>query len=149
MKIKCISLILLLSLVFASCSTTFDGYSYSIESVRNSESCYEKYDYIFTAEQENFIADFLISGDSIRIIKIDRKEKNDKVLYKIKNKSTFTISESLNNSKVQGDDAWIKTGNYPFQVEWMIATENTDGLQDGFKFIYNDTECVLLYRIVE
>lgn len=149
LKIKSILFILLMSLVFTSCDTTFDGYRYSIESVRNSEPFYDEYDYIFTAERENFIVDFLVSGDFVRIIKIDSKEENGKLLYKIKNKSTFSISESLDNSQAQGDDAWTKTGNFPFQVEYMIVPKSIDGLQEGFNFIYNNTECILLYRIVE
>lgn len=152
MKRICIVLVLLLSLIFTSC-TTIDGYSYSIEDARNSQSFYAKfyddYDYIFTAEQENRIVDFLICGDYVRIIKIDCKENNGKRLYKIKGASTSSISESLSHSESQREEAWTKTSNFLFQVEWMIVTKNTDSLQEGFDFTYNGKECVLLYRIIE
>lgn len=149
MKIKFTLFALLCSLVFTSCNTTFDGYSYSIVNTRNGESFYDEYDYIFTVDQEDRIVDFLIQGDYMRIIKIDCQEKNRKKLYKIKNKSTFSISESLTYSQFHMDDTWIKTNNFPFQVEWMIVPKNSDSLQEGFCFIYNDIECILLYRIVE
>ena len=149
MKIKFILFVLLCSLFFASCSTTFDGYNYNIEHARNSESFYNKYDYIFTVEQDDCIVDFLINGDYVRIIKIDCKENNGKQLYKIKSKYTSSINESLSYSETHGDNAWIKTSNFPFQVEWMIVTKNIDDLQEGFDFTYNDIECVLLYRIIE
>lgn len=149
MKIKYMLFVLLLLLVFTSCGTTFDGYSFSIEDARKSESFYNEYDYIFTVEQENRIVDFLIYDDYVRVIKIDCKEKKNKKLYEIKNKSTFLISESLLCSEVQREDAWTKTSNFPFQVEWMILPKTTESLQEGFCFIYNDIECMLLYRIFE
>ena len=149
MKIRFILFVLLCLLVFTSCSTTFDGYNYNIEDARNSDSLYDKYDYIFTVEQDDRIVDFLINGDYVRVIKIDCKENNGKQLYKIKNKSTFLINESLAYSETHGDNAWVKTDNFPFQVEWMIVTKNVGNLQDGFDFIYNDIDCVLLYRIIE
>ncbi len=140
---------MMLMFVFSSCSTTFDGYSYSIEDARNSESFYDEYDYIFTIEQDDRVVDFLVHGDYLRILKFDCKEKNGNMLYQIKSKSTFSISESLAHSETQGENVWLKTSNFPFQVEWRIVTQDVDLLQEGFDFTYNDIKCVLLCRIIE
>lgn len=138
-------------LILTSCSTTFDGYSYSIESARKGDAFYGKYydayDYIFTVEQEKYVFDFLICGDSLRILKFDCKERNGKMLYQIKSESTFLISESLPQPGVQKEPEWIKTGKFPFQIEFLITTGEKSS--DGFDFTYNDIEYVLLYRILE
>ena len=149
MKTKFLAFAILFSLVFTSCSTTFDGYYYSVENAKNSESFYNQYDYIFTIEKENQIIDFIIDGNYMRIIKIECKEGKDSLLYKIRNKSTFLINEILAYSDTYEEQVWIKTGNYPFQVEWSVSYKTTEKNEEGFDFTYNGMECVLLYRIVE
>lgn len=149
MKIKCILLILLLSLICTSCGALFYGYSYSIEDARKKEPLYDEYDYLFTIEQENLVVDFLICGEYIRVLKFDCKYEYGHKLYKIKSSSTFLISENLTYSEDPEENAWNKTGNWPFQVEWMITTKNIDSEHENFKFMYNDIECALLYRIIE
>jgi len=150
---KKFSLILLLTLilmfVFASCSTTFDGYSYSLDDARKNEtSYYDEYDYIFKVEQNGYFVDFLVCGDRLHIIKFDIKEKSNTTLYKIKSKSTFLIDESLPLSESENEFSWIKSGNFPFQVEWLIVEKNIE-TPEGFEFVYDNVACVLLYRINE
>ena len=71
------------------------------------------------------------------------------MLYQIKSKSTFSISETLAYSESKSENVWIKTSNFPVQVEWSIVAKDSDVLQEGFEFVYNGIEYVLLYRIVE
>ena len=149
MKKRNYVLIILLLFVFTSCNTTFDGYSYNIQDARSEESFFDEYDYIFTIEQEKNVIDFLIQGDYLRIIKFDCKERNGNMLYQIKSKATFSISETLAYSESKSENVWIKTSNFPFQVEWSIVAKDADVLQEGFEFVYNGIEYVLLYRIVE
>ena len=60
----------LLILVFTSCKTTFDGYSYNIDDARKQEaSYYEEYDYIFSIEDDGNYIDFLVCGGQLRIVK--------------------------------------------------------------------------------
>lgn len=148
-KIKCILLILLLSLICTSCGSLFYGYSYSIEGARKKESFYDEYDYIFTIEQETRAVDFLICGEYIRILKFDCKYEYDRKVYNIKSRSTFFIKENLTYDEEPGEDTWGKSGNWPFQVEWIITTKNIDDAQGYFNFIYNDIECILSYRIID
>ena len=138
------SIILILSLT--SCKTTFDGYSYNIDDARKQEaSYYEKYDYIFTVEDDGFFVDFLICGRQLRIVKFDTKKQSNTTLYQIKSKSTFLIAEALSCS--EAEDAWTKTGNFPFQVEWLITEKDIESGK-GFEFTYNNTECLLQYSIL-
>lgn len=141
---------LILSFVFlisiTSCSTTFDGYSYNIDDARKQEaSYYEKCDYIFTVEDAGYFVDFLICGGQLRIVKFDTKEQSNTLLYQIKSKSTFLIAEALSCSK--SEVGWTKTGKFPFQVEWMITEKDIESAE-GFEFTYNNTECLLQYRIL-
>ena len=138
---------LILLLILTSCSTTFDGYSYNIDDARNHESSYyDEYDHIFTAENDGYLIDFLVCGEQLHIIKFDIKEQGNTTLYKIKNRSIFSINEALAYSKSENSEDWTKTGNLPFQVEWSIVEKNIE-TPKGFEFTYNNTECVLLYRI--
>lgn len=149
MKRKCMLFILLLSFVCTSCGVNFYGYSYSIEDARKNESFYDEYDYLFTIEQENLAVDFLICGEYIRILKFDCKYEYGRKVYNIKNISTFFIAENIIYEEDPGEDAWNKSGNRPFQVEWLITTKNIDDAQGYFNFVYNEKECILSYRIIE
>ena len=83
-----LSLILIVTLLFASCTTTFDGYSYSIDDARKNEaSFYEDYDYFFPTESDGYFIDFLICGKQLRIVKFDTKEQN----YIVSNKEQSEI----------------------------------------------------------
>ena len=80
----------------SSCTTTFDGYSYSIDDARKKESSfYEDYDYFFPTESNGDFIDFLICGKQLRIVKFDTKEQNKNTLYQIKSKATFLIDEAI------------------------------------------------------
>ena len=136
-----LSLILIVTLLFASCTTTFDGYSYSIDDARKNESSfYEDYDYFFPTESDGYFIDFLICGKQLRIVKFDTKEQNKTTLYQIKSKATFLIDEALL------DDTWTKTGAFPFQVEWRIIEKDSE-TTEGFEFVYNNTTYMLQYRV--
>ena len=137
-----LSLTLTVTLLFVSCSTTFDGYSYSIDDARKNESSfYEDYDYFFPTESNGDFIDFLICGKQLRIVKFDTKEQNKNTLYQIKSTATFLIDEALL------DDTWTKTGAFPFQVEWRIIEKDSE-TTEGFEFTYNDTKYTLQYRFV-
>ena len=97
----------LLILVFTSCKTTFDGYSYNIDDARKQEaSYYEEYDYIFSIEDDGNYVDFLVCGGQLRIVKFDTKEQSNTTLYKIKSKATFLIDEAL--ASTDSETAWTK-----------------------------------------
>ena len=135
----------LLILVFTSCKTTFDGYSYNIDDARKQEaSYYEEYDYIFSIEDDGNYIDFLVCGGQLRIVKFDTKEQSNTTLYKIKSKATFLIDEAL--ASTDSETAWTKSGNFPFQIEWRIIEKDIDS-EEGFEFIYNNTICLLQYRV--
>ncbi len=152
-KILCILISALLILVFCSCSVTFDGYSYTLNHARTSEKkYYGEYDYLFTAEKENTIVDFLINGDYLHIIKIDIRGSGSTAQYKVKSTASYLISNSLYNSETLDGYYWIQTGKYPIQVEWLVVTKKFNESHykyDGFEFIYKDTECLLCYRIIQ
>ena len=134
-------LILTITSMVSSCTTTFDGYSYSIDDARKNESSfYEDYDYFFPTESNGDFIDFLICGKQLRIVKFDTKEQNKNTLYQIKSKATFLIDEALL------DDTWTKTGAFPFQVEWRIIEKDSE-TTEGLEFIYNNTTYMLQYRI--
>ena len=134
-------LILTITPMVSSCTTTFAGYSYNIDDARNNESSYyEDYDYFFPIESEGYFIDFLICNKQLHIVKFDTKEQNKNTLYKVKSKATFLIDEALL------DDAWTKTGAFPFQVEWRIIEKDIE-TTEGFEFIYNNTTYMLQYRI--
>ena len=145
---KILSMLLLSTLlivVLTSCKTTFDGYSYSIDDARDQESSYyEKYDCIFSVEDDGICVDFLIHGGQLRIVKFDTKEKGNTTLYKITSKATFLINEAL--AFTDPETAWTKTGNLPFQIEWRIIEKDIDS-EEGFEFTYNNTICLLQYRV--
>ena len=148
-KILCI---LCLLLIFSSCSKTFDGYSYSLEDERKSEKVYNSYDYFFTAEQDNVIVDFLIRDGLLHIVKIDCKEQGSKTVYKVKSTASYSVVEALAYFEKTGKVHWVQTGKFPAQVEWTIVTENVPDAQqadEGFEFFYNDTLCILYYRILK
>ena len=137
----------LLILVFTSCKITFDGYSYNIDDARKQEaSYYEEYDYIFSIEDDGNYVDFLVCGGQLRIVKFDTKEQSNTTLYKIKSKATFLIDEAL--ASTDSETAWTKTGNFPFQIEWRIIEKDIDSVE-GFEFAYNNTICLLQYRIYQ
>ena len=140
-----LSLSILLILTLTSCKTTFDGYSYSIDDARDQESSYyEEYDYIFSIEDDGNYVDFLVCGGQLRIVKFDTKEKNNTALYKITSKATFFIDEAL--ASTNPETAWTKTGNFPFQIEWRIIEKDIVS-EEGFEFTYNNTICLLQYRV--
>ena len=137
----------LLILVFTSCKTTFDGYSYNIDDARKQEaSYYEEYDYIFSIEDDGNYVDFLVCGAQLRIVKFDTKEQSNTTLYKIKSKATFLIDEAL--ASTDSETAWTKTGNFTFPMEWRIIEKDIDSVE-GFEFTYNNTICLLQYRIYQ
>ena len=145
---KAFVLILPLLFIFTSCTTTVDGYSYSIQDARNREPhYYATYDNLFTAETDGGVVDFLFSGDDLHIIKFAYKTRNGDSLYRIVSKSTFSISESVEASQIRAEDNWVGTGKIPFRVEWLIAAKNPDKVQQGIDFVYDGVEYVLLYRI--
>lgn len=142
---------LLLALILVSCGTTFDGYSYSIEDARKGEEYYNKYDSIFTAKQDHHIIDFIIFQDYLRIVKFDCQMQNDNNLYKVKSKSQYSISESLAIAEASSEDRWVKTGNLPVQVEFLISSNESNKSRpetNSFEFVYNNMKCTLVYRIV-
>ena len=137
---------------FSSCGKTFDGYSYSIDDARGGEKCYEAYDCIFTAEQNNTVVDFLINKNVLYVVKIDAKDGGSNAKYKVSSVASYSIDESLYDSEVRGEYYWVQTGKTPIQVEWLVVNKEFNDAHEkynGFDFIYKEKECVLCYKIIE
>jgi hypothetical protein len=150
MKKLLISLIVVtLIICLCACNKTFDGYCYNLEDARNEEQkYYEQYDYLFTAEEEGIIIDFIIDGDQLHIVKIEITERDSNRLYWARSISTSFIHNSEKNTEYE----WNTTSNFVKQVEWLIVSKEFNQSHNnyqGFNFVYNDKQCVLCYRISE
>ena len=150
MKKILISLIVVtLIICLCACNKTFDGYYYNLEDARNEEQkYYEQYDYLFTAEEEGIIIDFIIDGDQLHIVKIEITERNSNRLYWARSISTSFIHNSEKNTEYE----WNTTSNFVKQVEWLIVSKEFNESHNnyqGFNIVYNDKQCVLCYRISE
>ena len=150
MKKLLISVIILAFMFnFFACSRTIDGYFYELDDARNEEQkYYEQYDYLFTAEEEGIIIDFIIDGDQLHIVKIEITERDSNRLYWARSISTSFIHNSEKNTEYE----WNTTSNFVKQVEWLIVSKEFNESHNnyqGFNFVYNDKQCVLCYRISE
>ena len=150
MKKLLISVIILAFMFnFFACSRTIDGYFYELDDARNEEQkYYEQYDYLFTAEEEGIIIDFIIDGDQLHIVIIEITERDSNRLYWARSISTSFIHNSEKNTEYE----WNTTSNFVKQVEWLIVSKEFNESHNnyqGFNFVYNDKQCVLCYRISE
>ena len=149
-----VSLIVVSVLVVLHCarsqSKTFDGYSYSLEDARAEETAYQKYDYLFTAQEENVVIDFIVDGDVICIVQIHYRGEPPKTQYKVRSVTKMLISQNLYYSQTQDAYEWSTTGKYLIPVEWSAVSREFDDSHDKlgkFEFVYNDEPCRLCYRI--
>lgn len=151
MKIRSI-IAVLLALLLTSCAS-FGGYSPTLEDARKSDLArkhHAKYDFLYTAEEDIGAADFIISGDSLVIIKYNRSSYGYKAVSTVK----FNIPALLQSSAESSTD-FLSTGILPgsaFAVKFILAyTEPTQAF-DGYKsfeFTHNGTGCTLFYKIIE
>ncbi len=141
-----LSLILALAM-FASCAITLDGYSRDVEHARKAEDVYKSYDYIFSAEHDNGVVDFLIDGESLSIVKIIRTERNGKELYKVKCASTFQLDGLVGGAGASEVSYWEKTWDSIIEVEFAVIRNDGTARENSFSFKYNGNDYLLLYRM--
>ncbi len=151
MKIRSI-IAVLLTLLLTSCAS-FGGYSPTLEDARKSDLArkhHKEYDHLFTAENEIGAADFIISGDSLVIIKYNHTAYG----YKAVATSKFSIPSLLQSSAENSTDL-LSTGKLPgssFAVKFIIAPSNPAQEfvgYESFNFTYKGTGCTLFYKIIE
>ena len=154
MKKILISLIVVtLIICLCACNKTFDGYYYNLEDARNEEQkYYEQYDYLFTAEEEGIVVDFIIDGEQINIISFRTREHTDNTQYRLTHIHSTVLSYNINSFKDENQYVWEKEGLWENLLEWSIVTEAFNKSHDnykGFRFSYNENEFYLCYRISE
>lgn len=146
-------IIVTLIICFCSCNKTFDGYYYNLEDARNEEQkYYEQYDYLFTAEEEDILVDFIIDGEQINIISFRTRERNDKIQYRLTDIHSTILSYNINSFKDENQYVWEKEGLWENLLEWSVVTEEFNKSHNnykGFSFSYNENEFFLCYRISE
>lgn len=145
-------LICAIAICLSACTQTFDGYMYSLDSAREQEANYREYDFLFTAEQENVVVDFLITGNELRIVKIVSRESilSNKKQFRIVATSVFNIDESIYESESNNKYYWISSGNKPIQVEWLVVSKHFNDSHEnisGCEFTYMGEDFYLCYKI--
>ncbi len=149
-KISIMALLLTMTILFASCATTFDGYYYDLDKCRVSEKkIYDDYDHLFTAKCENGMIDFVVDNDTLHVVEIlTRKEKTQ---FNIKSHFSIPIAEYLNASINKNDYDWNESTKLDsIRFRWCIVEKSFNTTQDSlpaFEFMYNNTELHLCYEI--
>ena len=145
-----IAIYLVLNLFFP-----MDGYYFDIDDARSKDEdyreVYQSYDYMFTWEKEGEVVDFLITDQSLQLIKIDIKKRLNKPSYSIRGYSAAPISQYIEEFHDENDYHWNSTDKLtsPYLFEWCIVSKTFNEQNDkekAYDFSYDGEDYCLCYR---
>lgn len=153
MKNRCAAtnfIIISLFIIILNACSTFNGYYYDLNKVREESKIYKNSDFTFTKETNNLIIDSVIKDNALYIIEIVIKNTDNKLKYKIKHTSSFSIEESIAQFSKSPEYIWNKSSELsPAEYSWCIVSKDFNDKHNcylSYEFIYASNTYNLIYR---
>ena len=146
-----VTIFILIAVFFTSCKGFHDYYYPTLDEAREQKTHYENKDELFTVDADTAVLDFIIDGEKIHAIDIERKNSADKSRYKVRQTSSFLLKEKIAIFNQKNDYYWTTSTKFSFaEYSWCIVSKSFNDSNDNieaFEFDFENERYALCYII--
>ena len=146
-----VTVLILIAVFFTSCKGFHDYYYPTLDEAREPEKLYETTGELFTVDADTAVLDFIIDGEKIHVIEIERKNSGDNSRYKVRIKVSCLLTEEIAIFKQKNDYYWTNSTKFSFaEYSWCIVSKSFNDSHDNieaFEFDFENERYALCYII--
>ena len=138
------TIFILLAMLLTSCKGFHDYYYPTLDDARKQKTHYENKDEFFTVDANTAVLDFIIEGEKIHVIEIERKNSGDNSRYKVRIVASYLLTDEIAIFNQKNDYYWTNSTKFSFaEYSWCVVTKDFNDSHDNvaaFEFEF-ENEC--------
>lgn len=146
-----VTVFILIAVFFTSCKGFHDYYYPTLDEAREPEKLYETTGELFTVDADTAVLDFIIDGEKIHVIEIERKNSEDDLRYKVRRTASYSLSWEIASFNQKNDYYWTNSTKFSFaEYRWCIVSKSFNDSNDNieaFEFDFENERYALCYII--